>query len=122
MYTIENQIEINAKAARIVEALTTKTGIEGWWTVDCDVTGRDAAFRFEKQVGRMEVKFRIDRKDTARVAMVCVAETNNADWLGTELVFDLAPAGVGTRVRLVHSGYPANNEVYEICTKGWTPR
>jgi len=35
-------------------------------------------------------------------------------------VFRLAPTADGaTRVDCIHSGYPAKNEVYAMCTKGW---
>jgi uncharacterized protein YndB with AHSA1/START domain len=116
MYTIEQQIEINANAARIVEALTTEAGIAGWWTTDTDVGDREAAFRFTKQDTRVEHRFQIERRDASGVAMTCVSDT---DWRGTRLAFELAPAGARTTVRLVHAGYPAKNELYAQCTKGW---
>jgi uncharacterized protein YndB with AHSA1/START domain len=119
MYTIENQIEIDASAARILEALTTKAGIQGWWTKDTEIDARTAVFRFHKETGTREMRFEIAKRDAARIEMVCVAETNSADWLGTRLSFALAPAGARTRVALEHAGYPAKNEVYEMCTKGW---
>ena len=120
MHTIKNTALISTTPARILEALTTKDGIRGWWTtdVDCDSDKREAAFRFEKQVGVMAVTFRLDQAES-RVAMTCIRETNNADCLGTELVFGLRADGNATRVDLVHSGYPAKNEVYDMCTKGW---
>ena len=121
MHTIENTALISSTPARILEALTTKDGIRGWWTtdVDCDSDKREATFRFEKRVGVMAVTFHLDHADESRVAMTCIRETNNADWLGTKLVFALRADGNATRVDLVHSGYPAKNEVYEMCTKGW---
>ncbi|HEU0030416.1 MAG TPA: SRPBCC domain-containing protein [Kofleriaceae bacterium] len=119
MYSIENTIDIHAPAARIVEALTTQSGIEGWWTTDTDVCDREATFRFGKQGDLVEVRFAIEDKTASRVALTCIAETNNADWLGTELVFALSPIAGGTRVALVHAGYPAKNEVYANCVEGW---
>jgi len=118
-YSIENQIQIAVTPNRVLRALTTLEGIHGWWTTDADVGADRATYRFEKQVGPMAVTFRVDTADERRVAMTCVGETNNADWLGTKLVFALVPAAGGTRVELVHSGYPGKNEVYEMCTKGW---
>jgi len=121
MYTIENNLRISATPARVLAALTTKEGIKGWWTtdVDCDSDKREATFRFQKQATQMAVTFRLDDASEQRVAMTCIRETNNHDWLGTVLAFELAADGDGTRVRLLHSGFPANNEVYAMCTKGW---
>jgi uncharacterized protein YndB with AHSA1/START domain len=122
MHTIEDRIRITATPSRVVEALTTKEGIRGWWTtdVDCDSEKREATFRFEKQSEVMTATFRLDSADERGVAMTCVHTTNNGDWLGTKLVFDLAVDGDGTQVVLRHSGYPAQNEVYANCTKGWS--
>lgn len=121
MYSIENQIQIAATPARALVALTTSDGLRGWWTAntDCDVARREATFRFERQADTMAATFRIDRADERGVAMTCIREQNNADWLGTKLEFGLAAVDGGTRVALVHSGYRAKNEVYDSCTKGW---
>jgi uncharacterized protein YndB with AHSA1/START domain len=119
MHEIKNSIEITASPARVLEALTTKAGILGWWTVDADVGDREAAFRFDKPNRPMEVNFAIERKVVSGVAMVCTRETNNADWLGTHLTFGLTETPKGTRVDLLHAGYRAKNESYEMCTKGW---
>lgn len=120
-FKIENQIQIAATPNRIREALTTHQGQTGWWTTDveCDAERREATFRFARPTNTMAVTFRLDGADEHRVAMTCIRETNNSDWLGTELVFELAPEAGGTRVALVHAGYPAKNEVYDACTKGW---
>lgn len=51
--------------------------------------------------------------------MTCNAHENNADWLGTTLAIELSENTTGTRVHLIHSGYPAQNEVYERCREAW---
>jgi uncharacterized protein YndB with AHSA1/START domain len=121
MYSIENQIEIQASPSRVLEALTTKEGIAGWWTqdVDCNSDTREATFRFAKPQGLMAVTFKVERADESGVVMTCIREQHNADWLGTKLEFKLRGAGAATRVVLLHAGYRAKNEVYEMCTKGW---
>src|SRR5262249_54079207 len=86
--------------------------------VDCDSAAREATFRFDRQ-GLVEVTFHLDVAEADRVAMTCIRESNNADWLGTKLSFALVPAGDATRVELVHAGYPATNDHYDLCVKGW---
>jgi uncharacterized protein YndB with AHSA1/START domain len=120
MHDIKTSIEITTTPNLVLQALTTPDGITGWWTNDHDVTAREMAFRFQRQAGEMEVRFRVDKQDASELAMTCIAETNNADWLGTRLSFRLVPAGAATRVELLHAGYAAKNEAYEMCTKGWT--
>jgi uncharacterized protein YndB with AHSA1/START domain len=119
MHSIENTIEIAATPDRVLAALTTTSGIRAWFTKDSDIDATAARFRFVLEAGVKEVRFAIDELAPARLAMTCTAETNNADWLGTKLVFALAPAGAGTRVQLVHSGFAARNETYERTIQGW---
>jgi uncharacterized protein YndB with AHSA1/START domain len=120
MFTIENHIDIQAPTAKILAALTTKDGVAAWWTDDCDVSPTEATYRFAKPQDDKTVTFRVDELTDAGVAMTCIRETNNADWLGTRLSFALSKTATGTRVALVHAGYPANNECYERCTQGWS--
>ena len=119
MYTIENTIDIAAPLATVLAAVTTKEGFRGWWTKDteCDSAKQEATFGFRND-GKV-VTFKLDHLDDRGIAMTCIRETNNPDWLGTKLAITLAPSALGTRVRLVHDGYAAKNECFERCVKGW---
>jgi len=123
MHTIEDTIQIAATPTRILEALTTKEGIKGWWTLDvaCDSEKKQATYRFpQKAGGAMEVTFQLLSADAAGLVMKCVAQNNNPDWLNTTLAFKLVPDGTAvTRVDLSHAGYPAKNELHAMCVKGW---
>jgi uncharacterized protein YndB with AHSA1/START domain len=123
MPTIENTIQIAAAPSRILEALTTKEGMQGWWTtaVECNPEQRQATFRFaRKSSDPMAVTFQLVSADDHGVVMKCIRDSNNPDWLGTTLAFTLAPGEGGkTRVDLSHAGYPAKNELYDQCVKGW---
>jgi uncharacterized protein YndB with AHSA1/START domain len=119
MHTIETTIEIAAPLATVHAAITTEAGYRGWWSEDSDYDGKRAEFRFVRKSDTMIATFRVERVDARGIAMTCVAEQNNPDWRGTTLDIALEPTATGTRVRLVHAGYPDNNECYAQCTKGW---
>ncbi len=121
MYSIDHSIEISAPAAKILAALTTKEGIKAWFTEDCECNTdkREATFRFRKQTETMESTFHLDAADERAVVMTCIATRGNDDWRGTKLSYELTPAGAGTRVRLLHAGFPAKSEVYDNTVKGW---
>jgi len=122
MHSIENTIQIATTSDHVLEALTTKTGIQGWWTrdVDCDSDKRQVTYRFVKPEGEMAVTFQLVSSDASGLVMKCIQHKNNPDWLGTTLAFKLVPDGAKTRVDLSHTGYPAKNELYDNCVKGWT--
>ena len=120
MFNIENGIEIQTTAAKVMEALTTQKGVAAWWTPHCTVDDKTATYAFPRKDGsRMQVKFRFEKKAADRVEQVCVENENNPDWQGSRLVVAATPAGKGVKVELVHSGFPAKNETYASCTAGW---
>ena len=120
MYKIEDTTLITTTPARVLEAVTSKEGFRGWWTTDveCDADRSEATFRFEHKGRLLAHTFRLDSADERHVVMTCTQSADN-DWLGTTLVIKLVADGAATRVDLVHAGYPAKNELYAQCTKGW---
>lgn len=120
MQTIEQTIDITGQASNILTALTTHDGVAGWWTDDCDVSAKQATYRFKRADGERVMTFRIDEMTSAGVAMTCTSQQNNPDWIDTKLSFSLSRHGDRTRVALVHAGYPENNECYAQCQRGWT--
>ena len=119
MFTIENIVEITAPVSKVRTAITTQDGFRAWFAQDADFDGKQATFRFSQPTETRSVTFRVDRCNESGIAMTCVAHENNPDWLDTMLAIELTETSTGTRVHLVHSGYPAKNEVYERCSDAW---
>jgi uncharacterized protein YndB with AHSA1/START domain len=117
MYTIENSIEISAPLSTLRAALSTRDGFRAWLADDTQV---DADGRYTFGFGSRAVTLTLDRADEHGIAMTCVGEQNNTDWLGTQLAITLSPlAGGKTRVDLTHAGYASRNECYTRSTEGW---
>lgn len=121
MYSIESGRRIATTPTHVARALTTTDGLRGWWTVDVHdhPAGRERTFRFDGAGGPRSIRLRLDHASAARVELTCVGEQRNADWLGTRVAFHLTADGDATRVALVHAGFPARNELYDGCTRGW---
>jgi uncharacterized protein YndB with AHSA1/START domain len=120
MFTIDNTIDVTAPLARVRTAITTEAGFRAWFAQDADFDGKQATFRFSQPTEVRAVTLRVDRCDGSGIVMTCIAHENNPDWVGTTLAIELGETEAGTRVHLVHSGYPAKNEVYERCCDAWT--
>ena len=117
MYSIENSTEIAAPLATLYAAITTRDGFRAWFADD---TERDAAGRYRFSFGPRAVTFTMDRADERGIAMTCVEQENNPDWLGTVLTITLKPLHGGkVGVELAHAGYPSKNECYARCIDGW---
>jgi uncharacterized protein YndB with AHSA1/START domain len=119
MFTIDITIDIPAELARVRSAITTEAGYRAWFAQDADFDGTQASFRFSQPNETRSVTLRVERCDQGSIVMTCIAHVNNPDWLGTTLAIQLSETASGTQVRLVHSGYPAKNEVYERCHEAW---
>ena len=119
MFTIDTTIDIAAPLARVRTAITTEAGYRAWFAEDADFDGTQATFRFSQPSEIRSVTLRVDGSDGSGIVMTCIAHENNPDWLGTCLAIELRETPTGTRVHLVHSGYPAKNEVFERCSEAW---
>ncbi len=119
MFTIDTTIDIAAPLAHVHTAITTQDGFHAWFAQDADFDGKQATFRFSRPTESRSVTLQVDRCDESGIVMSCVAHENNPDWVGTTLAIELSETPTGTRVHLVHSGYPAMNEVYERCSDAW---
>jgi uncharacterized protein YndB with AHSA1/START domain len=119
MFTIDSTIDIAAPLASVRTAITTEAGYRAWWAQDADFDGKQATFRFARPTEPRSVTLRVDRCDESGIVMTCIANENNPEWMGTRLAIELREIATGTQVRLVHSGYPARNEVYDRCNDAW---
>ena len=119
MFTIDTTIDITAPLARVRTAISTEAGFRAWFAQDADFDSKQATFRFSQPTQTRAVTLRVERCDASGIEMTCIAHENNPDWVGTTLAIALAETEAGTRVHLVHSGYPAKNEVYERCSDAW---
>jgi uncharacterized protein YndB with AHSA1/START domain len=122
MDTIATQIDIQAPVRKVIDAITTTTGHQGWWTTDCEVgarPGEKARFRFHGEGHDAEMGFRIDRQDDSGIEWTCVDHHNSPEWLETRLRLRVVPAPSGARVELEHSGWRGKTAMFEQCTRGW---
>jgi uncharacterized protein YndB with AHSA1/START domain len=119
MEKISTQRNITARPSNVHSAITTTEGLRGWWTGDAEVKGNEAEFRFNKDGGGMELKFRIDAVEPDWVEWTCIGQKNNPDWLGTRVSFKLSPTHDGTRLDFDHTEWREKGTVYEMCVGGW---
>jgi len=119
MFTIDRRIFVAAPLAAAQSAVTTERGFRAWFAQDADFDGTVATFRFARPEETRSVTLRIDTCDENGITMTCIGHENNPDWVGTQLAIRLSETQNGIRVHLIHSGYPARNEVYERCIDAW---
>jgi uncharacterized protein YndB with AHSA1/START domain len=121
-------VMIEGPVAAVYDALTTHAGLQGWWTVTCEVNrrnGGESIFRFGKTYNIMKFESLVPESE---VRWRCTEQYHHApgqltrpdEWLGTALVFRLATQTPGrTFLEFEHEGLHPGLECFAICERGW---
>jgi uncharacterized protein YndB with AHSA1/START domain len=110
MARIVFELDIDAPAARIVEALDSERGIAGWWTSDVNFAGgAGSTMTLGFPVAPKPFELRVDEGSEQRVRWSSVGEFP-PHWVGTEIAWTLRPSadGNGTRVHFAHDGWASD--------------
>ena len=112
MPDILHRVGIDAQPAPVFEALTTLSGIRGWWITD---TRGDAAegTAFEFRGHRLEVLHADPELVRWRYAGTMT------EWLGTEITFRLVWRDGQTFVVFKHEGWREPTELMHHCSTKW---
>jgi uncharacterized protein YndB with AHSA1/START domain len=100
--------------------------VRGWWGEDVEGSNATVGDQFTYRVApvhysRLEV---VELVPHEKVAWRVVDNhldyiEDQAEWLGTTIVFELTPKAGGTEVRFEHRGLASSHECYEICSTAW---
>ena len=118
MPDIRHNITIDCKPEKIYQALTTKRGIQGWWTPDTCIEekiGSTAEFIFgDRYHNKMKIS---DLKPDKRVAWHCLQ--GDPEWIGTDFFFDLEEKDGTTLLRFGQHNWKAQTDFYAYCNFQW---
>jgi uncharacterized protein YndB with AHSA1/START domain len=119
MADIRHRVGIDAPADRVYQALATRQGLAGWWTrtVEGDPgVGQELRFFFGQPEPSATMQVR-ELVPGQRVAWRCVGGPD--EWRGTDLTFELKPAGEETTVLFSHTGWREPVEFLHHCSTKW---
>ena len=112
-------IPLSAAPEKVITALTTLDGLAGWWapvTGDPSVGG-SLTFTFGEH-GSNTV--RVVNSDTTKVVWESTESEPAPEWVGTRLIWEVAPDSTGSELRFTHAGLTAELECYDSCHSGWS--
>ena len=103
----------------VFAALTDIDALTAWWVPAAGGASAGDTLRF--LMGDSEVVMRVDEAaapSTVRWSvLVCEPE---ADWVGTSITFEIAPAGTGSELSFRHDGLTPQLPCFDRCHAGWT--
>jgi len=115
---IRHIITIDCPPDKVYKALTTKEGIQGWWTDNTVIepgVGSIAEFIFgDKYCNKMEIT---DLQPNKRVAWLC--KQGDKEWVGTDFTFDLEEQEGQTLLRFGQNNWKAPTDFYAYCNFQW---
>jgi uncharacterized protein YndB with AHSA1/START domain len=123
MPDIIHRIGIKSPATRVYDALTTLEGLARWWTEDVRGDGRIGGkieFLFRSETGEIkgEIVMEVQALDAPRdVRWRCV--DGPAEWIGTDISFELSEQDDQTIVRFGHRNWREAVEFMSHCSMKW---
>ena len=108
------------------EVFAAVLDVRGWWSES--VVGETASAGDEWDYAYQDVhdcRIRVTDAVPGEYVEWLVLENrfsfteNPAEWVDTRMVFDIRPAGQGSRLTFTHVGLLADHECYGVCVQGW---
>ncbi|MGC9961618.1 MAG: SRPBCC domain-containing protein [Acidimicrobiales bacterium] len=103
------------------------TDVRGWWSGniegDTDQLGGEFTYRYEDiHYSKQRITELVpDRKVTWLVLDAYLKFTQDpAEWIGTEVTFEVTREGDKTQVRFAHVGLVPEVECFEACSSAWS--
>ena len=115
----QKTMRVDASPGVLFDALTTLSGLAGWWTpvTGSGDRGNELTFVFDAGPCVMHV----DEATRPTSVQWTVTECGFlADWVGTRPTFTIAPIdGDASELRFRHHGLTPDLDCIEQCTSGW---
>ena len=123
---IERTVEIAHPPAKVWAALTTAEGLAAWFGEEADIDLRPGGAARMKWASGYSVEMRVERVEEPAVFGFTwqISGLHEDDPRRTYVEFTLEPAGAGTRLTVVETGFaqlPADlyDKAYDGHTDGW---
>jgi uncharacterized protein YndB with AHSA1/START domain len=111
----------SASLDEVYEALTTKDGLEGWWTNDTQGDGKVGGvlqFHFQLKVGAGAIDMKVLELQPARSVLWQVV-AGPEEWIGTKVSWELRQEGDWIIVLFKHQGWKEAVEFMHHCSTKW---
>ena len=122
MADILHRVGIKASSAAVYDALATRDGLAGWWTIDTQGESKPGGvikFRFRadgNELGGFDMKV-LDLRPAERV--LWQVTEGPAEWIGTNVSFELKQEGEYCVVLFKHLGWKEPVEFMFHCSTKW---
>jgi uncharacterized protein YndB with AHSA1/START domain len=122
MEPITREVQAQVDPQMAYDSVATPEGIKAWWAKDSEVgtlVGQPVMLRFNKPDMTAVMRFDVtDLQPGRRVEWTCT-ENSNPIWPGSKLIWEVEPAGNGSKVSFRHEGFSDGGPPYDMTVEGW---
>ena len=117
MEDIHHTIRTPASEEKIIEALTTVTGLTGWWGRRTTLDNSSVTLHFTKDGQEVTMEFEVESRANP-VTWRCVRNDNPA-WVETILTWSITDSGDSREIDFRHTGFRIGGPPYESTVAIW---
>jgi len=113
---------VNATAKKAFQQIAN---VAGWWATNvqgkAEKVGDEFIVRFGKTFSIIRVEEVVPYKRITWLVTDCYLPLfkDEKEWAGTQMIWEISPAGQATEIAFTHKGIVPGKWCYEDCTKGW---
>lgn len=116
----ESAVTLRSPAGAVFDALTTPSGLAGWWCSNVSgngLAGGELTFLFDGA----PLVMRVDEAERpSMVRWTTLVSEPLPDWVGTTVSFEISPDDDGgSRVRFRHAGLTPQLDCFDFCAHQW---
>lgn len=115
MPDINHLVRISAEADKVFKAISTKEGLQNWWTPKVEFKGESINFHFEEDYHKtMKVG---TKRAKEHIEWYCTG--GHSEWIGTTITMDLEPSEKETLLYFSHYNWLRGSEMFGQCSYQW---
>ncbi|MDX1686284.1 MAG: SRPBCC domain-containing protein [Saprospiraceae bacterium] len=118
MYTIKHLCHIDSDQKSVYTTLTTINGLRNWWTHETEgdpAEGGELIFKFGR---RFKNVMKVIKAEPNKLVEWKVIDSV-PDWMNSIIRFELDRNEGKTRLKLIQSGFPEQDDFYAQCSFSW---
>lgn len=115
----ETTIRVHASADALFDAITTASGLTGWWTTASGSGGTGGELEFTMSAPT-PLRVHVDGATRPSSVQWTVTQCDfEPDWVGTHPTFTITELDHACELTFTHVGLTDELECIEMCTAGW---
>jgi len=119
MADLKHRVEIKSSAEKVFQAITTKKGLESWWTSDVEIDDVKKEYTFGFGRHSIFIIMKVEKEVPGEyVGWKCYGELE--EWMDTRLIFEILDGKAGViELNFTHANWKSTDGSFSKCNTDW---